>query len=175
MRTLFRVCILAAIHCFALSVAAADSTGIKLDYAQERINDKEVLLSIKAVMPPGIKLYGLSKTDADALYSTIVFDSAANKYLSGKLIESGASRSEDDASLNAVVNYYKDSVLWQQKINAKETDSLVLKGTVTFLYKKGEEYLPGEAKFKFAIVPQTAQTLSTPSSDGAVGNHSLLW
>ena len=113
MRTFFQACILAALNFFALSAAAADSTGIKLNFAQERINNKEVLLSIKAVVAPGIKLYGLGKTDADALYSTVVFDSAANKYLSGKLIESGASRSENDASINAVVNYYKDSVLWQ--------------------------------------------------------------
>ena len=175
MRTFFRACIIAALHCFALSVAAADSTGIKLDYAQVRINNKEVLLSIKAIVQPGLKLYGLGKTDADALYSTIVFDSAANKYLQGKWIETGASRSEKDASINAIVNYYKDSVLWQQKINARETDSLVLKGTLTYLYKKGEEYLPAEERFKFAITPQHAESLLAPSPGNTVTIHSLLW
>lgn len=175
MRMIFRFCIIAVLHCFALSVSAADSTGIRWDYVQERINDNEVLLSIKAVVPPGVKLYGLSKTDADALYSSIAFDSSANKYLAGKIVENGASKSENDATINAVVTYYKDSVLWQQKINAKSTDSLVLKGKVTYLYKKGEEYLPGEEKFKFAISPENDQLTTTTSNDTSVGNRSLLW
>ena len=175
MRIIFRICVIAVLHCIGLHVSAADSTGIRWGYVQERINDNEVLLSIKAIVPPGVKLYGLSKTAADALYSSIAFDSSANKYLAGKLVENGASKSENDASINAVVNYFKDSVLWQQKINAKNTDSLVLKGTVTYLYKKGEEYLPGEEKFKFAISPESDQLKATTSSDSNVGDHSLLW
>jgi hypothetical protein len=51
----------------------------------------------------------------------------------------------------------------------------VLRGKVTYLYKKGEEYLPGEEKFKFAIAPQTVQTLSPSTGDSAVANRSLVW
>src|SRR5580765_1359177 len=136
MRMTFRFCIIAVLLCIGFNASAADSTGIKLGYTQKRINDNEVLLSIKATVAPGLKLYALNKSDADALYTSIAFDSTASKYLSGKIIENGTSRSENDLSVNAVVNYYNDTVLWQQKINAKKTDSLLLKGTVTYLYKK---------------------------------------
>ena len=175
MSIIFRRCIIAVLCFIALNASATDSTGIKWGYVQERINNNEVLLSIKATVPPGMKLYGLNKSDADALYSSISFDSSVNKYLAGTVIENGASKSENDASINAVVTYYKDSVLWQQKVNAKNTDSLVLKGTVTYLYKKGEEYLPGEEKFKFSIAPQVEQTLTANSNDTSVANRSLLW
>jgi len=175
MRSIFRVCTIAALLCFAFNVSAADSTGIRWGYVHERINDNEVLLSIKAVVPPGVKLYALSKTDGDALYSSISFDSSASKYLAGEIVENGASNSENDTSVSAIVTYYQDSVLWQQKINAKNTDSLVLRGTVTYLYKKGEEYLPGEEKFKFAISPANDLMTATTSSDANVGNRSLLW
>lgn len=177
MRRLIITGIVACLQLVALAGMAADSTRIKFHYQKERISEKEVLLSIKATVTPGIKLYGLSKSDADALYSTIVFDSAAKKYLAGKVVEIGNSRSENDSAVSAVVTYYSDSVLWQQKVNADNPGNLVLKGTVTYLYKKGEEYVPGEEKFKFAIPPQTEKAFLSASaaSEGGVGNQSLIW
>src|SRR5688572_16611327 len=133
----------------AFCVAANDSTDVKWQFEQQRVNEKEVVLTIKATVPEGVKLYGLQKTDNDALYSTISFDSAAKKYLAAAVAEKGAVHTEKDASLDATVNYFADSVLWQQKIMATTADSLLLKGSVSYMYKKGEEYLPGEHSFKF--------------------------
>jgi hypothetical protein len=65
----------------AFCVTANDSTDVKWQFEQQRVNEKEVVLTIKATVPEGVKLYGLQKTDNDALYSTISFDSAAKKYL----------------------------------------------------------------------------------------------
>ena len=154
---------------------AADSTGVRLSFEKERINGKEVLLTIKAAIAPGIKLYALQRTDADALYSTLSFDSAANKYLRDSVVEKGSLQTEKDVSVDAVVSYYKDSVLWQQKIDANATDSLLLKGTVSYLYKEGEEYKPGEQDFRFSIQPETTKTLSASAAENSVETKSLLW
>lgn len=175
MRKFVAACIIACFQLFALTVSAADSSGIKLVYNQERINDKEVLLCIKTLVAPGIKLYALQKSEADALYSSITFDSAASKYIAGKLVEKGSAHAEKDPSVEAVVHYYTDSVVWQQKVNATAVDSLVIKGTVSYLYKKGEEYLPDEKPFKFFITPQHEQTLSLASSGNTVAGRSLFW
>jgi hypothetical protein len=78
--------------CFFLiahTAGAEDSTGIKLSYQQLRLNSTEMLLTIKAVTENGAKLYALKKNEADVLYSTVSFDSAHKKYLSGDLKETG--------------------------------------------------------------------------------------
>jgi thiol:disulfide interchange protein len=175
MRKLIAASLLACLHLFALSVFASDSTRVKLSYHQQRLNDKEVLLSIKASIPSGVKLYALQKSVSDALYSTISFDSIATQYISSKLEEKGIARSEKDPALEAVVSYFTDSVVWQQKVNATASDSFLLKGTVSYLYKNGEEYLPGEERFKFSVTPEAPVLLASKESTNAVENRSLIW
>ena len=140
---------------------------------KQRINDREVLLTIKATVPEGIKLYSLQQSENDALYSSIAFDSAAKKYLAEPVVEKGNKQSEKDPSLEAMVNFFSDSVLWQQKVNVEAADSVLLKGAVSYLYKKGEEYLPGEQSFKFFIEP--AKSVNENKTQGSVGDKSLLW
>ncbi len=153
---------------------AADSTDVKLRFAQQRLNGQEVLLTIKAVASEGIKLYRLQQSESDALYSTIAFDSAAQNRLLGTVTETGERRSENDPAVDAEVQYFLDSVLWQQKIQATPADSLVVKGTVSFLYKKGEEYLPGEKAFRFYLEP-TAAAAQEDDAINSVESRSLLW
>ena len=156
----------------AFSAWANDSTDVKLSFAQQRINENEVVLTIKATVPESVKLYGLQKTENDALYSTITFDSSAEKYLTGSIVEQGMKHSMEDPSVEATVSYFSDSVLWLQKIKAGVGDSLLLKGAVSYLYKKGEEYLPGEQAFKFFIEPQRSVG---NGAQGGVADKSLLW
>lgn len=150
---------------------ANDSTGVKLLIDQQRVNDQQVLVTIKAEIPNGVKLYGIKKSDADALYSTIDFDSSAKIYISEKVKEVGVAHFENDMSVNATVNYFSDSVLWQQNIKAGLADSFSLKGVVNYLYKKGEEYLPGEKQFKIVVEPQ--HNLNDTSNQQI--NKSLIW
>src|SRR4051794_7759826 len=102
MRNYLAACLVACLHLFVLTASATDSTtaNVKLIFGQQRISDKEVLLSIKALVAPGIKLYGLQKTAADALYSTITFDSVAGNYTSGKVEERGIAKTEKDPSVD---------------------------------------------------------------------------
>lgn len=140
---------------FGFTANASDSTGIKWTFAKERVNEKEVVLSIKAIIPAGLKLYALQRSESDALYSTVSFDSSAKKYTADSLVEKGEKRVEKEASVDATVMYYTDSVLWQQRLKAAATDSFLLKGTVSFLYKKGDEFVPGEQAFKVAVEPES--------------------
>ncbi|MGN6399228.1 MAG: protein-disulfide reductase DsbD family protein, partial [Flavisolibacter sp.] len=156
----------------AFSARATDSTTVKLHFDKQRINAHEVLLTIKASVPEGVKLYALQHSETDALYSSISFDSAALQYLTDAVVEKGTRHTEKDPSVDAVVYYFSDTVLWQQKVNAAAGDSLLLKGAVSYLYKKGEEYLPGEQPFKFFIQPEKPEINST---QGSVSDKSLLW
>ena len=168
-RAFFCMCLTLIAFC----VNAADSTAIKLDYSQQRINDKEILLTIKVSSEKNIKLYPLKKNEADALYSSVSFDSSSAKYLIGTIEEKGNLKTEKDPSVKATVSYFSDSVLWQQKIKAATSDSFVLKGVVSYLYKQGDEYKPGEENFKFFIQPENI--IKVDSNTGITQNRSLLW
>jgi thiol:disulfide interchange protein DsbD len=175
MRKLLRQHVLAAVLLFALKASGQDLPAVRFSFDKARINDKAVLVTIKAAIPAGIKLYALQKKKDDVLYSSIAFDSAFDKYLTGTINEKGSLRSEQDPSAGASVNFFSDSVLWQQKLQVNGSDSLVLKGTLSYLYKEGEEYKPGEEKFKFFIPPASVQPTRTSGNDGMTKNRSLTW
>ncbi len=149
--------------------------GVKFSYQQSRINEQEMLLTIKAVTVNGAKLYALKKNDADPLYTTISFDTAHNNKLSGKIKETGNGITEIDSSVNGTVTYFADSVVWQQIIKAGPADSLVLKGLVSYFYKDGESYNPGEENFKFFIKPHKDTLAATGFSGSLTKNRSLVW
>lgn len=155
----------------ALVLHAQDA--IKFDVKKERLSDKEQVLSITAKLAPGIKLYALQKHDSDAMYSSIQFDTTAKKFLSGSIAEKGELHTEKDAALGTV-NYFADSVTWQQKINADS--NVVVKGAISYMIKKGEEFLPGEHQFRMSFNPVV--TLLGNNSDqtsNSVAHRSLLW
>jgi len=152
---------------------ASDSTGLELHFTKERTSDSSVLVTIKAIVPSSAKLYALQEEKNNTLYSTISFDSTIHQYLNGAIDEKGIKHSEKDPSVEATVNYFTDSVLWQQKLKVLLSDSFQLKGTINYLYKKGEEYLPGEKEFKINIEPEKIETQGTTSS--TYSNRSLFW
>lgn len=151
---------------------ANDSVAVKLSFKQQRINDQEVMLTVKAIPQNGIKLYALQKNETDALYSSITFDSSFSKYLDGTVTEKGINKTEKDLTVDATVTYFTDSVLWQQKIKLPAADSLVVKGSVSYMYKQGDEYKPGEQSTKFFINPVLK---SSEQANGTVAGKSLWW
>jgi thiol:disulfide interchange protein len=157
----------------SLKTHAADSTGIVLNFSKQRVNDSSVVVLIKALVPTGAKLYALQSVGNNTLFSTVSFDSTQHKYLDGKTNEFGTLHTEEDKSLQAVVGYYSDTVLWKQKVKVGLGDSVSLKGVISYLYKKGEEYLPGEKEFRIHIEPVKAESINTTT--GNTTNSSLFW
>lgn len=155
---------------------ANDSSIVRFDINAVQLNETEQLLRIKAIVPPHVKLYALQGTGNDVLFSSISFDSTANKYLNGGLQEKGTKQTEKDPSTDASVNYFVDTVLWQQNLLLNTTDSLVVKGTINYFYKKNEEYVPGEHPFKINITSQRPQAdAATVKAANNLATKSLLW
>src|ERR1700712_4529640 len=93
----------------AASAFSQDSSAVKLSSSWQRINDKEVLLTIKATVGGNAKLYSVKKLSADAPYSEIVFDSSLNKMLSAEITESGQVKKGKESLLeNIEVAYFTD-------------------------------------------------------------------
>ncbi len=154
----------------ALRVHAEDSLAVSFKYKEARISDKEVQITITALMQRGIKLYALQNKTEDQIYSSITFDSLYHERINGLPLENGHGISENDTSLNTTVKYFTDSVQWVQKIQAATTDSLLLKGVVNYMYQQKGAYIPAAEHFKIFIHPE--EKLITEKN---IGEKSLAW
>ncbi len=151
---------------------AQDSSNVKFEFRKEKLSDNEQLFVVTAAVSPGIKLYPLQKKETDLLYSSIQFDTSAKNLLIGPVSETGKLQSETDSAVNAQVSYFTDSVVWQQKVRVDS--NLVLKGTITYLFKKGDEYLPGEKQFKTTFTA-AEPLIAASTNSSSVAQRSLLW
>ena len=171
MSTFFRRLLVIQLVLISLMAQANDSLSVHFLFDKKRTNDSQAIISIKAYIPNGVKLYALQRSPDDALYTSIQFDSSCLKYLDGPVRENGAVKRENDNTLSASVNYITDSVTWGQRLNVGPDDSLLLKGKINYMFKQGDQYIPQEKDFKFFI--EAVQTVAQPTN--SVADHSLLW
>lgn len=139
---------------------------VKLISSFQRLNDKEVLLTIKAQVSGGVRLYSAKKLPNDAPSSEIVFDSSISKKLSGELAENGQIKKEKEPTLGMEVAYVTDSVVWKQKINLEGKDNAVIEGKVNCFVQQGDEFNSKEEEFTIDIpaAPATSETVTTVNS-----------
>ena len=161
-----------------VSAFGQQNSTIKFNYSQEEISPTQKIVRIKATIPTGVKLYAGKQLHPETVNSTISFDTVFNKYLDGPIVEVLTPKTEKDNTLQADVNYYTDSALWEQKIKLVAGDSIVLKGIITYLYNQNGVYQPGEEPFKFRISSQNNNdnkaSINTDKS-GNIANKSLWW
>jgi len=94
---------------------------------QQEGKDDEYILSIKAIIKDGSKLYSIKSFGEEAPINTqINFDSSARGFIKDNLLEAGSPKTELDASFNVNVAYFTDSVEWQQKLNLTGIDSALI-------------------------------------------------
>ena len=163
---------------FAGSVFSQDSSGVKFSFDSQRINDSEVVISIKGKIDKGIKLFALQSSPNEVLYSTIQFDSSLIKLLKDSITQKGVEQNVTDPSLHSEVYFFKDSVEWQQKISASLTDSFLVKGNVNYMVQKGDNYVPGETEFKIFVLPEgknNSTELKQANTEGSVATKSIWW
>lgn len=183
MNRLTRLAVFLLLIFFAGEVFSQDSLVVKFSYHTHRLNDSEVVLSVKGKIAPGIKLFALQQSPDDILYSSIRFDSSAPLQLRDSLIQKEKIQDAIDPSLQSKIYYFTDSVEWQQKIMALPSDSFLVKGTISYMYQKGDEYIPKEESFQEFILPQTNYTsinqegaqLIQANDGGSVARQSLWW
>lgn len=153
---------------------AQDSTDIRFSFSKEKINNQEQMLSIKAYVPPGIQLFSIQKVTGGGINSSVTFMPDSEKYLTGIPEELGSVHAESDTVLRAEVRYFTDSVIWRQIVKVNASDSAVIKGNISFFYKKEGAYLSGEQAFRFFVIAQSAKSVND-NTEKDLGTKSLLW
>jgi thiol:disulfide interchange protein len=150
---------------------------LQFQLEKTRLSDEEVLLTIKSKLPKGVQLFSMEQKSEEAPYTAINFDSAAVRYLKGEPTEKGVAKQEKDPVLETEVVYLTDSVEWQQVARIPATDSVMLKGTIAYMYKKGEEYLPGEHVFKIFVDEEETKEgpVLVQGTSTSIASRSLVW
>src|SRR6185312_13339640 len=167
----------------ATNVFSQDSSAIKFSYNTQRLNDSEVILSIKGKIPSGVKLFALQKSPDDIMYSSVHFDTSVSSRLKNSVFSKEKIQTTRDAALESDVYFFTDSVYWQQKIKAAPTDSFLVKGAVNYLYQQGSEYPSKKDEFEVFVLPEQsaensndkAAQLSNVNNGGTVATKSLIW
>ncbi len=159
---------------FAGNLFSQDS-AVGFSFTQERLNTEQVLLKIKAEFPRGVELFGIQRSPDDPLYSNIHFDSTATHLLIDSIVSNTTEHNEYDSLVGDRVHYFSDSAVWLQKLKAGTKDSFLLRGTVNYMYKKGDQYLPAEKDFNFFIQPESNESSVVSSPGINVGAQSLWW
>ena len=167
----------------AANVFSQDSSALKFSYNTQRINDSEVVLSIKAKIPPGIKLFALQKSPDDIMYSSVHFDSSVSSRLKDSVFSTEKIQTAHEAALGGKVHFFTDSVHWQQKIKAAASDSFLVKGDVNYLYQEGSEYPSKKDEFEVFVLPEHSSgsrnredaQLTQANKGGSVATRSLWW
>ncbi len=174
----YRFCAFLLLLFFAGNAFSQDSSAVQFSYNSQRLNDSEILLSIKGKIAAGIKLFALQKAPNEIMYSSIRFDSSLQKILKDSVLQKGKERKATDTQLQSEVHFFTDSVEWQQKIKASLTDSFLVKGTVNYMYQKGEEYPSKEDEFQIFVLPQKSVSethVQATNDGGTVATKSLWW
>ncbi|WP_346238477.1 protein-disulfide reductase DsbD family protein [Niabella insulamsoli] len=151
-----------------------DSADIKFSFSYERKSSQTVQLDIKAfIQKPGISFFGLQQTPEDAVFSQIVFDSAATKFLEGAIEEKGTAQTQTDPDLELPVRFFTDSVHWLQNLSIAEGDTAVIKGKLIYLYKSGTDFPSGEKDFRVVVAPKTAKAEVPADKESGAAPESL--
>jgi len=142
----YKLLLIISIFFLSHNIAAQDQSPVQFDFEKQNIGNGEFVLKIKATPGKGVQLFSIQKISDDLpINSSFLFDSSILKYLTDSIAESGALKTSPDPSLgNVVTKFYTDSVIWLQKIKISQGDSIRVKGTINYYYKKGESIESGE-------------------------------
>ena len=151
-----------------INLTAQGTQPVQFSFEKVDNASGEFVLKIKAIPAKGIQLFSIQKVAADLPTNTVInFDSSIIKYLKDSLIETGSIKTVSAPELNnAVIKFYTDTVLWQQKIKLLAGDSIRIKGRVNYYYKKGESIESGEEpiSMQFHFKKEDAKELVANSS-----------
>ena len=130
----------------SLQYAALGQDGIHFRDTVIRVNDSIAELQIHATLDPGVQLFSSQKqSEDDAFISVFTPDSSILKYLkgAGALEEAGKLQTTVDPSLGKL-NYYSDDVTFTLPLAIAASESVLIKGSFTWLGKAGDNFPSGE-------------------------------
>jgi thiol:disulfide interchange protein DsbD len=152
----------------------AQNGPVQLSFSSERKNDSLVFLVVKAKVDTGFFLFSVKTSGKDdAMVSLLNVDSnAAQPIHDSGVIESSNIKIINDAALGATLHGYTDSAVFSYPFKIKSSDSAVIKGSFSWLGKRGDEFPSGDEQFEVTV---HADTSALPGTAGAEHASKGLW
>jgi thiol:disulfide interchange protein len=151
-----------------LSITAQEKQPVQFTFSAVRNAGGQAVVSIKAKIADSTQLYSAKKKlPEEAFVTSVVFDTASKALLKDSVAEFGKVQTATDAATAGVaVRYFTDSAEWQQVVNIADKDSAIIKGSIVWLARKGENFLNGEQNFsvKVAAVSRAEESSKTGES-----------
>ena len=161
----------------SITSTAQDIQPVQFSFEKESKGNGAFVLKIKAIPKPGIQLFSIEPISSDLpVNTTLIFDSVIVKYLQGGVQEAGAFKTAIEPAFdNATIRFFTDSVTWLQKIRLTEGDSIRVKGSINYYYKKGESVESGSEpiSMQFQFKKQEAPAELVANSSGSLQAKSL--
>ncbi|TYP98387.1 disulfide bond corrector protein DsbC [Sphingobacterium allocomposti] len=123
---------------------------VKWSVAAKKLNSKEAVVFVKAVIQDGWHIYGLDVPEGGPLSTKLSFSTSPAYALNGK-VAAPAPKSKYEKDFKMDVPYYPKEVVFQQRVKLIKGEAMV-KGTVEFMACDKTQCLPpDEYNFSVAI------------------------
>lgn len=123
---------------------------VKWQFGARKINDKEAVVFMKAVIDNGWHIYSMNVEDGGPIKTSFTFASSEDFSLIGKTAEPTPKTKYEDV-FGMDVAYFNNEVVFQQRIKLNKGQTTV-RGVVEFMACDAEQCLPpDEVPFAIAI------------------------
>jgi hypothetical protein len=137
MKTLILITLIASFSTVAFSQIL---TPVKWSYAAKKIDNEQAIVYIKATIDKGWHIYSQYVADGGPIKTSLMFAGNDTYSLVGSATEpKPLSKYEKSFSMN--VQYFEQSVIFQQKVKLKSGQASV-SGTVNFMVCSSKQCLP---------------------------------
>ena len=117
-------------------------TPVKWSYGAKKIDNEQAIVFIKATIDKGWHIYSQHVADVGPIKTSFRFDKSEDYTLNGNTSEPKAV-SKYEKSFSTNVQYFEQSVVFQQKIKLKNGQALV-NGTLNYMVCSNKQCLPPE-------------------------------
>ena len=117
-------------------------TPVKWSYGAKKIDNEQAIVFIKATIDKGWHIYSQHVADGGPIKTSFRFDKSDDYTLNGNTSEPKAV-SKYEKSFSMSVQYFEQSVVFQQKVKLKNGQALV-NGTLNYMVCSNKQCLPPE-------------------------------
>ncbi|ANI88929.1 hypothetical protein A9P82_06245 [Arachidicoccus ginsenosidimutans] len=173
--------LLLAFICLFVSIAYVNAqNAVQFKDTVIRINDTLAELDIHATIQKGAALFSTQKMGSDTSFiSSFQPDTSLAKYIraTDTIAEAGTLQTTQDATLDATLHYYTDSVTFKIPLHISSSEEAIVKGKFSWFAKNGDDFPTGEENILVPLVKANttaSNTQNISSTDVTKGNTSLL-
>lgn len=137
-----KIILAALISIISIASYAQILTPVKWSYGAKKIDNEQAIVFIKATIDKGWHIYSQHVADGGPIRTSFRFDKSDDYTLNGNTSEPKAvSKYEKSFSMN--VQYFQQSVVFQQKVKLKNRQALI-NGTLNYMVCSNKQCLPPE-------------------------------